>query len=209
VTRSAVDLGKLDVAAGPGAEAAVHVHAAARRASCSRQGHIGIIRLDWLSHHDLRPHTSRQLGPPRSWLTSHVTAECRAPVAQPYRSVVPFIALTRSIPEMGLMRRSYGDYSAKLIGALVILAAWVVVFILIGDSWWQLAEREYPLTSRLRQRGHGESWMFPNMATHVSQAGRVRAGRRPCRDRRVASTAWSKQRDFLPTNRFGWTPRRR
>ena len=22
-----------------------------------------IIRLDWLSHHDLRPHTSRQLGP--------------------------------------------------------------------------------------------------------------------------------------------------
>ena len=57
------------------------------------------------------------------------------------------------------MRRSYGYYSAKLIGALLILAVWVVVFILIGDSWWQLAEREYPLTSRLRQRGHGESWM--------------------------------------------------
>ena len=31
----------------------------------------------------LRPHTSRQFGPPRSWLTSHVTADCRAPVAQP------------------------------------------------------------------------------------------------------------------------------
>jgi hypothetical protein len=38
---------------------------------------------------------------------------------------------------MGLMR-------AKLIGALLILAAWVVVFILIGDSWWQFAERGYP-----------------------------------------------------------------
>jgi hypothetical protein len=140
-------------------------------------------------------------------VTSQPTAAPLSPSRD--RSVVPFIALTRSIPETGLMRRSYGYYSAKLIGALLILAAWVVVFILIGDSWWQLAEREYPLTSRLRQRGHGESWMFPHMAMHVSQAGRVRGGRRPCRDRRVASTAWSKQRDFLPTNRFGWTPRRR
>jgi hypothetical protein len=35
----------------------------------------------------------------------------------------------------------------------------------------QLAEREYRLTSRLRQRGHGESWMLPHMAMHVSQDG--------------------------------------
>jgi fatty acid desaturase len=50
-----------------------------------------------------------------------------------------FTALTRSIHEMGLMRRRYGYYWAKLIGAVFILAAWVVGFILIGDSWWQLA----------------------------------------------------------------------
>src|SRR4249919_2522960 len=37
-----------------------------------------------------------------------------------------FTALTRSIHEMGLMRRRYGYYWAKLIGAVVILAAWVV-----------------------------------------------------------------------------------
>ena len=37
------------------------------------------------------------------------------------------------------MRRSYGYYWAKLIGAVLILTAWVVGFILIGDSWWQLA----------------------------------------------------------------------
>jgi hypothetical protein len=43
----------------------------------------GFIRFDWLSHHDLRPHTSRKFGPPRSWRTSHFTADCRAPVAQP------------------------------------------------------------------------------------------------------------------------------
>jgi fatty acid desaturase len=39
---------------------------------------------------------------------------------------------------MGLMRRRYGYYWAKLIGAVLILAAWVVGFIWIGDSWWQL-----------------------------------------------------------------------
>ena len=37
------------------------------------------------------------------------------------------------------MRRRYGYYWAKLIGAVLILAAWVVGFIWIGDSWWQLA----------------------------------------------------------------------
>jgi fatty acid desaturase len=47
--------------------------------------------------------------------------------------------LTRTIHEMGLMRRRHGYYRAKLIGAVLILIAWVVVFILIGDSWWQLA----------------------------------------------------------------------
>jgi fatty acid desaturase len=50
-----------------------------------------------------------------------------------------FTALTRSIHELGLMRRRYGYYWTKLIGAVFILAAWVVGFILIGDSWWQLA----------------------------------------------------------------------
>jgi hypothetical protein len=46
-----------------------------------------------------------------------------------------FTALTRSIHEMGLMRRRYGYYWAKLIGAVFILAAWIVGFIWIGDSW--------------------------------------------------------------------------
>jgi fatty acid desaturase len=37
------------------------------------------------------------------------------------------------------MRRRYGYYWAKLIGAVVVLAAWVATFLWIGDSWWQLA----------------------------------------------------------------------
>src|SRR5512132_2124059 len=55
------------------------------------------------------------------------------------RSGSSFTALTRGIHEMGLMRRRYGYYWTKLIGAVLILAAWVVGFIWIGDSWWQLA----------------------------------------------------------------------
>ena len=55
------------------------------------------------------------------------------------RSGSSFTALTRRIQELGLMRRRYGYYWTKLIGAVVVLIAWVVGFIVIGDSWWQLA----------------------------------------------------------------------
>jgi fatty acid desaturase len=36
------------------------------------------------------------------------------------------------------MRRRYGYYWAKLIGAVVVLIVWVAGFVWIGDSWWQL-----------------------------------------------------------------------
>jgi hypothetical protein len=42
------------------------------------------------------------------------------------RSGSSFAALTRSIHELGLMRRRRGFYWAKLIGAVLILIAW----------WW-------------------------------------------------------------------------
>jgi len=74
---------------------------------------------------------------PGSPVTSQPTAAPPSPSRD--RSASSFTALTRSIQEMGLMRRRYGYYWARLIGAVLILAAWVVVFILIGDSWWQLA----------------------------------------------------------------------
>ena len=50
-----------------------------------------------------------------------------------------FTTLTRQVHELGLMRRRYGYYWAKLIGAVGVLAAWVTAFVYIGDSWWQLA----------------------------------------------------------------------
>jgi fatty acid desaturase len=49
-----------------------------------------------------------------------------------------FTALTRAIHDLGLMRRRYGYYWAKMIGAVAAIVAWVTAFVLIGDSWWQL-----------------------------------------------------------------------
>jgi fatty acid desaturase len=49
-----------------------------------------------------------------------------------------FTALTRRIHEQGLMRRRYGYYWAKLIGEVLAVVAWVVGFVWLGDSWWQL-----------------------------------------------------------------------
>jgi fatty acid desaturase len=46
--------------------------------------------------------------------------------------------LTRRVQEAGLMRRRYGYYWAKLVSAVVLLAAWTMAFIWLGDSWWQL-----------------------------------------------------------------------
>ena len=36
------------------------------------------------------------------------------------------------------MRRRYGYYWTKLVGAVVAVVAWIVVFMVIGNTWWQL-----------------------------------------------------------------------
>jgi fatty acid desaturase len=74
-------------------------------------------------------------------MTSLLTPPAPAPTPSatgPTKAGSSFTALTRSIHELGLMRRRYGYYWAKLIGAVVVLAAWVVAFVWIGNSWWQL-----------------------------------------------------------------------
>jgi fatty acid desaturase len=57
---------------------------------------------------------------------------------RPARQGSSFTALTRQVHELGLMRRRYGYYWTKMVGSVVVLAAWVVGFVLLGDSWWQL-----------------------------------------------------------------------
>jgi fatty acid desaturase len=74
-------------------------------------------------------------------MTSTLNASATATVtdsAPDTRAGSSFTALTRRVHELDLMRRRYGYYWTKLIGALVILVAWVLAFVWIGDSWWQL-----------------------------------------------------------------------
>jgi fatty acid desaturase len=61
---------------------------------------------------------------------------------------------------MGLMRR-HGYYWAKLIGAVLILIAWVVGFTLIGDNWWQLVN----------------AWVFAVLMTQIAFLGHDAAHR--------------------------------
>lgn len=62
---------------------------------------------------------------------------------RPVRPTTPklandFTALANLVAASGLMRRRYGYYWTKLLAVPVVVAAMVVAFIWIGDSWWQL-----------------------------------------------------------------------
>jgi fatty acid desaturase len=71
--------------------------------------------------------------------TSTATAGS-SPLREPRaRLANDFTELSQIITASGLMRRRYGYYWTKLLAVPVVLAAFVVAFIWIGDSWWQLA----------------------------------------------------------------------
>jgi len=55
------------------------------------------------------------------------------------RATSDFTALTRQVTAAGLMRRRYGYYWTKLVVSALALCGWVVGFVQLGDSWWQLA----------------------------------------------------------------------
>jgi fatty acid desaturase len=49
-----------------------------------------------------------------------------------------FTELARRVQESGLMRRRHGYYWTKLIAVPLAYAACTALFVLVGDSWWQL-----------------------------------------------------------------------
>ncbi|MBO1741472.1 acyl-CoA desaturase [Leifsonia sp. TF02-11] len=49
-----------------------------------------------------------------------------------------YTALASQIRDSGLLRRRYGYYWTKLILVPVLTVALVAVFVLVGDSWWQM-----------------------------------------------------------------------
>lgn len=65
------------------------------------------------------------------------------PITSPVRSTTPrapnhYTELSQMVTASGLMRRRYGYYWTKLIAAPVVIAGVLIVFVLLGDSWWQL-----------------------------------------------------------------------
>jgi fatty acid desaturase len=49
-----------------------------------------------------------------------------------------FAELSRQIKQAGLLRRRYGYYAVKITANAALLAAAIGMFVVIGDSWWQL-----------------------------------------------------------------------
>ena len=67
-------------------------------------------------------------------------SDSSSPVREPRAKLAnDFTELSQMITASGLMRRRYGYYWAKLLAVPVVLAVFVVAFVWIGDSWWQLA----------------------------------------------------------------------
>ena len=59
--------------------------------------------------------------------------------AAPVRRGSDFAELSRSIKDAGLMSRRPGYYAGKITVTVALLAAGWTAFVLIGESWWQLA----------------------------------------------------------------------
>jgi fatty acid desaturase len=74
---------------------------------------------------------------------SDMTATTPPSAAAPVRATEPkagsdFTELARMVSASGLMRRRYGYYWAKLIAAPLVLGALTLIFVVLGDTWWQL-----------------------------------------------------------------------
>lgn len=74
-------------------------------------------------------------------MTTEIAPIQRTRSAAPAGSPAPasdFTELARRVKDAGLMRRRYGYYWTKLIGVPVAFAAAILLFIWIGDTWWQM-----------------------------------------------------------------------
>lgn len=80
------------------------------------------------------------LGPGDTMTTLNSSAIRRTQPREPGtpRSNSDFATLSREVQSSGLLRRRYGYYWTKLLALPVVFAAAAAVFILIGDTWWQL-----------------------------------------------------------------------
>ena len=62
-----------------------------------------------------------------------------APTSSAPRRGSEYAQLSRQIKEAGLLERRPGYYAWKIAATAVLLAAGWTVFVMVGNSWWQLA----------------------------------------------------------------------
>jgi fatty acid desaturase len=72
-------------------------------------------------------------------MTAETVTEGAPPVRARERQVSQFTALTRTVQEAGLMTRKRAYYWTRFVVLTLVLAGLVTAFVLIGESWWQLA----------------------------------------------------------------------
>jgi fatty acid desaturase len=72
-------------------------------------------------------------------MTAETVTEGARPVRARERQVSEFTALTRTVQEAGLMARRRAYYWTRFVVLTLVLAGLVTAFVLIGESWWQLA----------------------------------------------------------------------
>ncbi|MDQ3402176.1 MAG: acyl-CoA desaturase [Actinomycetota bacterium] len=65
-------------------------------------------------------------------------SDASSPSSTPTRGS-DFAALRRIITDAGLLERRHGYYAAKILLTLLAFAGGCVAFVMLGDSWWQLA----------------------------------------------------------------------
>jgi fatty acid desaturase len=57
---------------------------------------------------------------------------------RPRAAANPYVLLSARIRDAGLLRRRYGYYWSKLAAVPLLYASCILLFIVIGDTWWQL-----------------------------------------------------------------------
>src|SRR5580658_7761022 len=105
----------------------VRVSGRIRDASASRRTPLWTLAAHHQPTHDVRPRSHH--------MRYHLTAP--TPPAAPRGSA--YAQLSRQVKQAGLMDRRPGRYAWRIAAVAALLAAGWAAFVLVGDSWWQLA----------------------------------------------------------------------
>jgi fatty acid desaturase len=106
----------------------------------------------------------------------------------PTRRWSEYTQLSRQIKQAGLLDRRRGSYAAKIGLNLVLLAAGGVIFLLLGESWWQLLTAAY----------------LAVVATQIAFVGHDAGHRQIFRTRRANDLAGLVHANLLVGISFGW-----